>query len=65
MGESLANQKTWRQWDAEKIDGISIKDPDGFERDDPMMDLYVYTRTEFLERRARCTVGPLGNDPKH
>lgn len=49
-------QKTWREWDAEKIDGIVILDPDGFERGDPMMNMYVYTRDEFLRRRNKCTV---------
>lgn len=50
-------EKTWREWDKERIDGIFIMDPDGFERGDPMMDVYVYTREEFLQRRQYCTVG--------
>jgi len=56
MGTPLSEQKTWRQWDAENIDGVIILDPDGFERGDPMMDMYVYTRDEFLARRSACTV---------
>ncbi len=49
-------EKTWRAWDDERIDGIAILDPDGFERGDPMMDRYVYTLEEFLRRRSYCTV---------
>lgn len=54
--EPEKTEKTWREWDAEKIDGIVILDPDGFERGDPMMNMYVYTRDEFLRRRTECTV---------
>jgi len=49
-------RKTWREWNADKIGGINILDPDGFERGDPMMNMYVYTRDEFLMRRMSCTV---------
>lgn len=55
-GKEKPVEKTWRQWDAEAIDGIHILDPDGFERGDPYMDKYVYTRDEFLRRRNECTV---------
>jgi hypothetical protein len=55
-------EKTWRAWDAERIDGIFIMDPDGFERGDPMMDKYVYSREEFLQRRQQCTVGGIGRN---
>lgn len=48
-------EKTWREWDKEEIGGIKILDPDGFERGDPYMNKYVYTREEFLARRARST----------
>lgn len=48
-------EKTWRDWDNEGIGGIRILDPDGFERGDPYMDKYVYTRDEFLARRDRST----------
>lgn len=54
-------EKTWRDWDNESIDGIHIIDPDGFERGDPYMDKYVYTRDEFLRRRGRSTCSfPIG-----
>lgn len=56
MGDTTAVRKTWRDWDAEGIDDIHILDPDGFERGDPMMNHYVYTRDEFLRRRNECTV---------
>lgn len=56
MVQGKKPQKTWREWDAEKIGGIAILDPDGFERGDPMMNMYVYTRDEFLARRMKCTV---------
>lgn len=49
-------EKTWREWDAERIGGIKIIDPDGFERGDPMESKYVYSRDEFLERRSKCTL---------
>ena len=55
MGTPLSEQKTWREWDDERIDGVRILDPDGFFRSDPMMDKYVYTREEFLRRRNECT----------
>lgn len=48
--------KTWREWDAERIGGIKIIDPDGFRTGDPMGDRYVWTRDEFLARRMQCTV---------
>lgn len=56
MGDTEAIHKTWREWDKEAIDGITILDPDGFERGDPMEAKYVYTRDEFLRRRNECTV---------
>jgi len=59
MDKQTEPEQTWRQWDAMGLDGIRILDPDGFERGDPMMDRYVYSRSEFLARRALCTVGPV------
>lgn len=56
MASNPKVEKTWREWDAERIGGIAIIDPDGFERGDPMMNMYVYTRDEFLARRMKCTV---------
>lgn len=49
----LKEVRTWRQWDAERIDGIEIIDPDGF-RDRP--DDRLYTREEFLALRVRATI---------
>lgn len=67
MGDTTAEQKTWREWDALGLDGMHILDPDGFERHDPMMNVYVYTLDEFLRRRMECTVRfdpPLGQESK-
>lgn len=54
--DEKTDEKTWREWNEERIDNIYILDPDGFERGDPMMDVYVYSRAEFLTRRNVCTV---------
>lgn len=56
QGKKPKVEKTWREWDKEAIGGITIIDPDGFERGDPMEAKYVYSLDEFLERRMRCTV---------
>lgn len=56
MDDTEKTEKTWREWDKTIDDGIRILDPDGFERGDPMMNMYVYTRSEFLRRRTHCTV---------
>lgn len=49
-------EKPWREWDAEKIGGISIIEPTGFEMGDPYEKMYVYSKDEFLVRRAQCKV---------
>lgn len=49
-------RQRWQDWNEEQIDGIVIVDPDGFRTGDPMADRYSWTRAEFLERRALCTV---------
>lgn len=48
--------KTWREWDAMKIGGISIVNPSAFRTGDPMDDRYAITKDEFLVRRMECTV---------
>ena len=56
--------RTLREWDDMRIDGQAIMDPDGFDRKDPQMWERRYTREEFLERRARCTVHFLMTEPQ-
>lgn len=62
-------EKTWRDWNDERIGGIEIIDPDGFDRGDPMMNKYVYSLDEFLRRRTMCTVrgfvSPLRRGTEH
>ena len=47
--------REWREI-FEKLTGIVILDPDGFDRSDPFMWEREYTLDEFLQRAQRCTV---------
>jgi hypothetical protein len=50
---AAGERRTWREWDADRIRGVRILDPDGFRRDPPGR---LYTRGEFLDRRVWCSV---------
>ena len=47
------NHKTIRDW--EKLAGITILDPDGFDRSDPFLYKRRFSKADFMDKSVRCT----------